>query len=141
VFADLSLHGKPKEWARVVVEAYKRFGANVVVAEANNGGDMVESVIHAEDGNVRVKLVHASRGKHTRAEPISTLAERGLIHHVGSFPELEDQMSTFVPGEPSPDNMDAMVWAMTELLCGAPMVSLDDAMVFGESVMSRGPWG
>ena len=140
VLADRSLHGKPKEWAAAVVKAYRDFGANYVVAEANNGGDMVEAVIQAEDPTIPVKLVHASRGKYTRAEPISTLTEKELIHHCDIFTELEDQMSTYIPGEHSPDNMDAMVWGMTELMESG----LVDLSQFNIEVMeletARGPW-
>jgi phage terminase large subunit-like protein len=91
------------------------------VAEANYGGAMVESVIRAVDANVPVRLVHASRGKVVRAEPIAALYEQGRVHHVGAFADLEDQMCGLViggeyvgPGR-SPDRADALVWAMTEL--------------------------
>jgi phage terminase large subunit-like protein len=76
---------------------------------------MVGFTILTIDPTVSYKAVHASRGKLTRAEPISALYERGLIHHVGAFPELEDQQCTWLPGEKSPDRMDALVWALTEL--------------------------
>jgi phage terminase large subunit-like protein len=89
-----------------------------VVAEANNGGEMVRSVIRNMDGAAPVKIVHASRGKLTRAEPVSLLYEQGKVHHVGAFPALEDQMVTWVPGDDSPDRMDALVWAITPILGG-----------------------
>jgi len=86
------------------------------VAEKNNGGEMVENTIRMINPNVSYTGVHASRGKLTRAEPVSALYEQGKIHHYGSFPELEDQMCHWVPGEDSPDRMDALVWAITELM-------------------------
>ncbi|MEX2439738.1 MAG: hypothetical protein WD739_07645 [Actinomycetota bacterium] len=88
------------------------------MAEVNNGGDLVERVIRTVDANVPYRAVRASRGKAVRAEPISALYEQSKIHHVGSFPELEDQMCTFTPdsGHPSPDRLDAAVWALTHLM-------------------------
>ena len=78
---------------------------------------MVESTIRAVDANVPIKFVHASRGKITRAEPISALYEQGRVPHVGGFPELEDEMCSYEPGSSkSPDRMDALVWALTELM-------------------------
>ena len=120
VLADKSINGTPEEWARAAVALYRELEADVIVAEKNNGGDMVESVIKAVDPNVNVKLVHASRGKYVRAEPISALYEQGRVHHVGQFNELEDQMCTFSPDQDrkingSPDRMDALVWGMSEL--------------------------
>lgn len=107
---DASASGSPERWARRAVELYRRMDADCIVAEVNQGGDMVRSTIHAIDANVTVRMVRASRGKHTRAEPISALYEQGRVHHVGVFPKLEDQMATWVPGEDSPDRMDALVW-------------------------------
>lgn len=112
---DLSLRGSPDAWGRAAVTAYHRHRADLVVAEANQGGEMVRHVIHTVDPNVPVKLVHASRGKHTRAEPIAALYEQARFHHVGSFPALEDQQCQWQPGMKSPDRMDAHVWAATEL--------------------------
>ena len=88
------------------------------MAEANNGGDLVSTVIHAVDKNVPVTLVHAARGKRTRAEPISALYEQGRVLHLSPYPELEDQMCSYTgaPGEDSPDRMDALVWALTEIM-------------------------
>jgi phage terminase large subunit-like protein len=119
VLADLSLQGRPLKWAQVVVDAYRLWRADLIVAESNNGGEMVESNIHTVDKHVPVKLIHASRGKRTRAEPISSLYEQGRIHHHGVFAELEDQMCTWVPDlDDSPDHMDAAVWGLTELMLG-----------------------
>ncbi len=112
---DMTLRGSPAVWGARVVQAFHRHHANKVVAEANNGGEMVAHTIHTVDPNVPVEMVYASRGKYTRAEPVAALAEQGKIHHLGSFPELEDQQCQWTPGEPSPDRMDAYVWAFSSL--------------------------
>jgi phage terminase large subunit-like protein len=112
VLEDLSARLHPRAWAEVVVEAFHRWEADEVVAEVNNGGDLVEANIHAVDPSIRVRKVRASRGKRTRAEPIATLYERGRIHHVGGFAKLEDQMTTYSGArtDRSPDRLDALVW-------------------------------
>lgn len=115
VIADDSIQGSPKVWATAAVTAYHKHEADCIVAEKNNGGEMISEVIATVDSNIRVKLVHASRGKQTRAEPIAAVYEHGRGHHVGSFPKLEDEMCLWTPGEDSPNRMDAMVWAFTEL--------------------------
>lgn len=114
--ADDSLQGSPDAWARAVVTAYHRHKANLIVAEKNNGGEMVEAVIKQVDPNVPVKLVHASRGKATRAEPVAAIAEQGRDHHVGTFPALEDELCLWMPGDASPNRLDAKVWAITEMM-------------------------
>lgn len=114
--SDDSVQGSPKTWATAAVTAYHKYQANCIVAEKNNGGEMVESVIKQVDPNVPVKLVWASRGKATRAEPVSALAEQGHDHHVGSFTELEDELCTWATGDNSPNRLDAKVWAITELM-------------------------
>ncbi|HRS74568.1 MAG TPA: hypothetical protein P5282_06475 [Anaerolineaceae bacterium] len=114
--ADDSVQGSPDTWARAAVTAYYRFMADCIVAEKNNGGEMVESVIRQVDPNVNVKLVWASRGKATRAEPIAAISEQGRDHHVGVFAQLEDELCMWVPGDASPNRLDAKVWAMTSLL-------------------------
>jgi phage terminase large subunit-like protein len=120
VIEDLTGKFAPNEWAMRAIAAYKRHKADRIVAEANQGGAMVESTLRAVDATVPVKLVHASRGKITRAEPISALYEQARVHHVGLlFVELEDEMTSYEPGSPkSPDRMDALVWAFTELMIG-----------------------
>lgn len=125
VLADVSMGVvSPPVWAACVVNAYHDYKANLVVAEANNGGDLIRTVISTVDRNIKVSKVYASRGKLTRAEPISMLYEQGKVHHVGSFPELEDQMCTYIAGAgDSPDRMDALVWAITELSRGGGQVS------------------
>jgi phage terminase large subunit-like protein len=117
--SDDSVGGSPKEWATAAVTAYHKYNADVIVAEKNNGGEMVEAVIKQVDPNVNVKLVWASRGKHTRAEPIAAIAEQGRDHHVGSFPQLEDELCMWVVGDDSPNRLDAKVWMMTELVGSA----------------------
>ena len=117
--ADDSLQGSPEAWARAAVAAYHRSRADVLVAEKNNGGEMVELVIRQVDPTVNVRLVWASRGKQTRAEPISAIAEQGRDHHVGTFPALENELCLWLPGDPSPNRLDAKVWAYTELMGGS----------------------
>jgi phage terminase large subunit-like protein len=117
VLEDASGKLGPIAWAQRAVALYRRWGADRIIAEANQGGAMVETTIRTVDPNVSFKAVHASRGKITRAEPIAALAEQFRIHHVGAFPELEDQLCGFAGGSSdSPDRLDAMVWAFTELM-------------------------
>lgn len=120
VVEDNSLQGAPLEWARAAVAAYHRHKADRIIAESNNGGEMVAQTIKTVDPSVPVRLVQASRGKQTRAEPISALYEQGRGHHVGSFPKLEDEMCLWIPGMASPNRMDALVWALTDLLQRPP---------------------
>jgi phage terminase large subunit-like protein len=114
--SDDSIQGSPQVWATAAVSAYNRSNADLLVAEKNNGGEMVEAVIKQVDPSVNIKLVHASRGKATRAEPIAAIAEQGRDHHVGHFPLLEDEMCQWLPGDISPNRMDAKVWMMTAML-------------------------
>jgi predicted phage terminase large subunit-like protein len=118
VFADGSSRLGPNEWAARVVRLYHDWKADVIVAEANNGGEMVRQVIRAHDATANVVLVNATRGKTTRAEPVSALYARGKVIHADTLPELEDQMCSYTgaPGEKSPDRMDALVWALTNLM-------------------------
>lgn len=116
ILADGSLKASPAGWARQALSMYAALEADVVVAEVNQGGEMVQQTLNSilEAGeNFRYEAVHATRGKLTRAEPISGLYVSGKVHHVGSFPELEDQMCTWLPGQDSPDHMDALVWLLT----------------------------
>lgn len=115
VLADLTIKGSPTAWANKAVSAYNEMQANYIVAEVNNGGDLVRTLIRGIQNNIPYRPVHASRGKQTRAEPVSLLYEQGRVHHVGSMPYLEDQMTQWVPGMKSPDRMDALVWAITSL--------------------------
>lgn len=114
--ADDSVQGSPQVWAKAAVTAYHKYKANVIVAEDNNGGEMVEAVIKQVDPSVIVRRVHASRGKATRAEPIAAISEQGRDHHVGSFPALEDELCLWQVGDASPNRLDAKVWAITELM-------------------------
>lgn len=123
VLADRSQGGlTPNQWASRAMDAFAEYSADAIVAEANQGGEMVRSVLAQQMTNAPVKLVHATRDKRTRALPIAALYERGLIHHVGAHAELEDQMCTYDGDGPSPDRMDAMVWALAELF---PMVKAE----------------
>jgi hypothetical protein len=127
---DASKRGSPDEWARAAIALYWKVGADVMVAEKNFGGEMVEKVIRDTDKRVNVKSVTASRGKAVRAEPISAMCERGTDHHVGEFELLEDEMCQWAPGDKlSPNRLDAKVWADTELKGGA--VDSDDAKELG----------
>jgi phage terminase large subunit-like protein len=116
---DNSIQGSPDMWARAVCQTYHKLKADVVAAEKNYGGEMVEKVIRDTDPTVNVKLVNATRGKAIRAEPISDMTERGTDHLVGNFPELEDELALWIPGDKSPNRLDAKVWADTELMGGA----------------------
>lgn len=116
VLADRSAQGlSPLGWATRVAEAYETFSADAIVAEANQGGAMVEAVIRQAAPNAAIRLVHASRAKRARAEPAAALYERGLVHHAGVFPELEDQLCQYDGSGASPDRLDALVWALAEL--------------------------
>ncbi|BBK44035.1 large terminase [Allostella vacuolata] len=138
VLADASARLSPDGWARRAVAAYDRLGADRLIGEANNGGDMVEAVLRraaeamAAEGrrptpDLAYRRVTASRGKQARAEPVAALYEQGRVHHAGRFDALEDQMCAYLPGGdgPSPDRVDALVWALTALADGpsAPLVA------------------
>lgn len=117
VLADKSMRGTPDQWAKQVIEAYDEHMADAVVVEVNQGGQMVAQVLRTIRPSLPIIEVRASKGKQTRAEPVSALYEQGKIHHVGVFPELEQQMCEWTPDDRnSPDRMDAMVWAFTELI-------------------------
>ena len=119
VLEDASMKGTPKQWAERVVALHDRWEADAVVAERNYGGDLVEAVIKAVRPTVRYIAVNATRAKHVRAEPISALYTLGRVHHVGTFPELENEMCLMTAhgyeGSGSPDRVDAAVWGLTEL--------------------------
>jgi phage terminase large subunit-like protein len=118
ILEDASMRSTPDQWARKAVQLYHQYKADRIIGETNNGGDMIETIIRTIDPNVPYKGVHASRGKMIRAEPISALYEQGKVHHVGMFAQLEDQMCDWDPAtaKKSPDRMDALVWALTELM-------------------------
>jgi phage terminase large subunit-like protein len=135
VLADLSGRVSVDTWARRAVGAYHEHRADRIIGEQNNGGDLVRHTIHTVDPQAAYKAVIASKGKHTRAEPIAGLYEQGKVHHIGTFPQLEDQLCTWVPGEPSPDRMDALVWALSELMLGPPA-----QLVAPKSLTRSSPW-
>ena len=113
-------------WGRKASELYHRERADIVVAEANFGGDMVRSNIRVADKTVPVQMVHASRGKEVRAQPVASLYSDGLVHHVGYFPELELELTGWVPGDPdSPNRLDALVWVITWLMIGIEPEDVD----------------
>ena len=120
VLEDLSGRYTPADWAGRAIEAFHRWRADRLIGEVNNGGEMIEHTLRAVDREVAYRAVRASRGKQARAEPIAALYEQGRVRHVGAFPRLEDQMVSWEPlgTERSPDRVDALVWALTELRLG-----------------------
>ncbi|WP_281683886.1 DNA-packaging protein [Thalassobaculum salexigens] len=120
VLEDLTARLSPDLWARRAVEAYGRHRADAVVCEVNQGGDLVAATLRTVDPSLPVRAVRATRGKRLRAEPIAALYEQGRVRHAGAFPEMEDQMTGFTgaSGEASPDRLDALVWALTDLMSG-----------------------
>lgn len=123
ILEDLSCKETPDAWARVAVDAYHRHKADRIVGETNNGGDMIELLLRQVDSTVSFRKVTATRGKITRAEPIASLWEQGRGHLVGGYPVLEDQMANYtIASTDSPDHLDAMVWACTELSAGASSI-------------------
>jgi phage terminase large subunit-like protein len=121
VLADASLQGaQPHVWAARAVELARSVGADAIVAESNNGGEMVRAVLRAAEPDCVVRLVHASAGKRARAEPIAALYAQGRVKHAAAFAALEDEMCTFGADgvRASPDRVDALVWALTDLLLG-----------------------
>ncbi len=118
VLEDATVSGRPEVWGQQTAKMFEKWDADLIVAEKNQGGEMVEHVIHGANPDLHVKLVHASRGKKARAEPVSQKYEQGKVHHVGNFPSLESQMTTweFLESKGSPDRIDALVWAMHELI-------------------------
>jgi phage terminase large subunit-like protein len=125
ILRDLTCHSSPAAWGRRAINAYRHYGADRIIAEVNNGGDMVEHTLRTIDANAPYKSVHASHGKRARAEPVAALYEQGRVRHVvgcdgapsKEMDDLESEMCHFVPGnmDRSPDRVDALVWAMTEL--------------------------
>jgi phage terminase large subunit-like protein len=129
VFEDATCNLSPEGWGRRTIDRFRSWGGDRVVGEKNYGGDMVRAIVQTTDKTVAFKAVDATRGKVVRAEPIAALYEQGKVSHVGSFPDLEDQMCNFTPsgyvGEGSPDRADALVWALTELMLGGSAYNLD----------------
>ena len=132
VLEDLSGRFAPEAWARRAVAAWRSWGADRVVGEANQGGDLVAATLRAVDAAIPFRAVHASRGKVARAEPVAALYEQGRVRHAGFFPLLEDQMCAFTAGFDraaagfSPDRVDALVWGLSELMLGPASTGLID---------------
>lgn len=137
VLGDRSGRVSPDTWGKRAVEAYREYRADRILGEHNNGGDMVAHTIRTVDPRASYGKVWASKGKYTRAEPIAALYEQGKVHHVGVFPALEDQLCTWVPGEVSPDRMDALVWALSDLMLGA---GVGAAQEVPQSLERVSPW-
>ncbi len=145
VLMDNTLSASPDKWAERVVATYDGTGADRVIGEVNNGGDLVENNVRNKRVGIPFKAVHATRGKVVRAEPIAALYEQGRVHHVGTFAALEDQMCDFDPqleDQSSPDRMDALVWALTELSEGGGLYGLTtllDKIMKGEYTVGQKP--
>lgn len=131
VLDDLSGRMSPRAWALKAVAAYKKFAADRIVAEINNGGEMVEATLRSVQSDASFRALRASRGKAVRAEPVAALYEQGRVHHVGGLPALEDQLCAFtsdfdrVASGTSPDRLDALVWAVTDLMANRDAAILD----------------
>ena len=125
VIEDVSMRGSPIEWANAAVRLFHKLKADLIVAEGNQGGEMVSSTIRSipEGKDIPIKIVHARRGKFIRAEPVSALYEQGRVHHVGLFPKLEDQLTgtDFSKLDKSPDRLDALVYMITDLIIDGPL--------------------
>lgn len=116
VLEDATLKASPDQWMQRAIDLFHKWKADRIIAEVNNGGDLVERVLRTKDRTVPYSAVRASRGKMVRAEPIAALYEQDKVHHVGEFKELEDQLMSYTPtSKKSPDRLDALVWALTEL--------------------------
>jgi predicted phage terminase large subunit-like protein len=126
ILEDATTTGTPQDWAKRAISRYHAYNADAIVVEVNQGGDMCKHTIRSVDESVAVIEVRASRGKHVRAEPVSSLYEQGRVHHAKSFPELEQQLLQFTSsgyaGEDSPDRADALIWAISKLL---PEINID----------------
>lgn len=143
VLDDVTLKASPEQWAQAAIAVYEKHKADRIVAEVNNGGDLVIHLLNQVKPTISTKKVTASRGKRVRAEPVAAMYEQGRVHHVGYFAELETEMCEWVPDMPgSPDRMDALVWALTELSeGGVAMRSLGALAVFCPSCKMPAPRG
>lgn len=119
VLEDASMKASPDKWMRTAIDLFYIYKADRIVAEVNNGGDLVEKLLRTIDRNIAYKKVQASRGKLVRAEPVVALYEQQKVSHVGSLSSLEDQLCTYAGGNKSPDRLDALVWAISELMTGS----------------------
>jgi phage terminase large subunit-like protein len=133
VIEDVSGRYTPDEWGRVAVKLFDDLKADRIVAEGNQGGDMVRHVLETVRPNIPITIVHASRSKQARAEPVAALYEQKRVFHAKPLPEMEDQMCTWEPlsGDPSPDRLDAMVWALTNLMLDAQIIPFVTPVVIG----------
>jgi len=140
ILEDRSGKYSPNGWAAEAVALYHKLGADRIVAEVNQGGDLVETNVRTVDPRVAYRAVHASRGKRTRAEPVSALSEQGRIHFVGAFPALEDQLTTWdaSTNARSPDRLDAAVWAITDLMLGRKTPSVSGMVI--PDLGQANPW-
>lgn len=145
---DVTLRGSPDEWARRAISTYRKFEADAIIAEANQGGEMVERVLKSVAPDVPVRLVRATRGKYVRAEPIAALYEQGRVSHVGTFPALEDQMIAFTPEAAALrtpgdhfDRVDALVWAYTDLFASMTVPRRVDREEYDRYEQSRNDAG
>ena len=136
ILGDFSLTGTPLAWGREAIDLYRRYGADRIIGEVNQGGDLIESNLRSIDKSVPYKQVRATRGKTLRAEPVAALYEQGKVHHVGIMTELETQMTDYNPESTySPDRLDALVWACTELTSGRGPI-IPPVLVTGGGVMN-----
>jgi len=141
VIDDLSGRYQPRAWAQKAIEAYRQHDADRIIAEVNNGGEMVQATLRTVDPHIPFTAVHASRGKIIRAEPVSSLYEQRKVHHVGSFSVLEDQLCGFTSDFDrsragySPDRLDALVWALSHLM----VKTYDDGVKLCGPIILRGP--
>ena len=126
VLSDQTMKGTPLEWATVAIREYKRFKADRIVAEVNNGGEMVEATLRMVDPSCSYRAVHATKGKMIRAEPISALYEQGMVFHHGNYRDMEEELMTYSgkDGQRSPNRMDALVWALSALTDGNKLMPL-----------------
>ena len=115
VLEDASMRTTPDIWAKKVADLYKRYRAKKIVIETNAGGDLLEHVLLREDPSLKIKKVSAKESKICRAQPVVILYQKNQVFHAKQFRELEMEMTTYEPGQKSPDRMDALVWALTDL--------------------------
>ncbi len=141
VVEDMSGRYTPLAWATKAIESMRHQSADRIVGETNNGGEMVETTLRTVDPDVPYRAVHASRGKQARAEPVAALYEQGRVHHVGAFDDMEDQLCNWVPGSghASPDRLDALVWAITELKVGRGEADIGQLISLGDADRES-PW-
>ena len=129
IFDDLSLQASPTGWAKEAIAAYNKYRADGIVVETNFGGVMCKATLRSVDQKVPIYEVHASRGKYVRAEPVASLAEQGRIHHIGNFPELEDELSEWEPGKKSPNRLDSCFISGTKIITKQGNKNIEDLKI------------